>query len=144
MIVNPNSPKTVSLENIVSQMGDSFVQLSDGQFTELRRDELFNAFQILTCYEFDALCHELHDLHYFSERRTAIIDEMANDDSAKTLQRIKHYGQACKYTALHNERACKYREEIASKMGMKAWEDAKLLYQALTGCDASELDYEVR
>ena len=144
MIVNPNSPKTVSLENVLSRMGDSFIQLMTGNSAnEFKRDELFNAFQIVTCFEFDALCHELNDLHYWAERRTALIDEMAQDDSEMTLHNIKEYGYACMSVALHNERACVYRRKVQSMMGMKAWEDAKLLYKALTECDASELEYEV-
>lgn len=144
MIVNPNHPKSATLQNIVSGMGDSFIQLAaNNMFNELRRDELFNAFQIITCFEFDALCQELRSLHYWSERRTTLIGEMANDDSAMTLQRIKRYGDACTDVAIHNERACRYRVEIQEKMGMKAWEDAKLLYQALTGCNSGELEFEV-
>ncbi len=145
MITNPNHPNTVSLQNIVSNLRDSYVQAFVGNdMTEMRRDELFDAFQIVTCFEFDALCHELNDLHYWTTRRTNIIDEIAHDDSANTIQMIKHYGDACAQVALHRERANNYRNEIQDKMGSKAWNDAKTLYHALTGCDASELEYEVR
>lgn len=124
-------------------MGDSFVQLMvDNQFVELRRDELFNAFQIITCFEFDALCHELKELHYQIDRRTELIGWIVTDDEAKTAKNIKRYGETCAKVALHNERACRYRGEIVDRMGIKAWNDAKALYQALTGCYAGELEFK--
>lgn len=116
--------------NIKTQMGSNYITLFllDDEKLELSKHDFFDAFQILTCEEFQRVCVQnnmLNKAFGTAERRKQEAMMYPNEDN------IEGYGIAMRRVGAIKEALENSKDKIIDKMGWNAWVNACRLYECL-------------
>ena len=125
-------------EHVRATLGTNYLQLHmlNGEQIEITTHDFFDAFQILTCSNFQTICmcHNMLVLaRATAEKR---MKEALEDFSAESLE---CYGIAMARVGKWAERIKAAREEIVAIMGWNAWVNACRLYECLYRIPREEL-----
>ena len=105
--------------------------LVDGGTFEANKEDVFNAFCLMSSEDFLMLTTEINDREDANEKMHELYKRIADGD--KELNTIYEYGRVCRLYARHDTTVRVVRDQIIEKVGWKSWVRSLRIYESMTG-----------